>query len=275
MGALAPAFDARQALADRDQALTNAAQALDLLVEAQRVSGMRECPILGQPVHFRPEERLERYRQQADTAGWWRLMDASGLYPIMDERARRQWRKELDEGRAPPLTADTIAATFSDLFERRGAMLEQAVEDLFRRVSWSNDAPRPLTQRFRVGGFANPGQWGSLAADLGGCRRLATLLAVMDGRNDAERVGQDFHHACMSGFEARKARCPYFAVEWFKNGRAKVEVERMDLADRLNGVMAKRWPGLFPAVESGGMPPAKSGYSKSNPGGLGRLAFGP
>lgn len=255
--ALAPAFDARQALADRDHALANAAQALDLLMDAQRVGGMRECPIL-EDYKTNRAARLEHYRRQADTAGWWRLMDASGLYPLMDEQARRQWRKELDAGQAPPLTAETIAATFSNLFERRGAMLAQAVDDLFRRVSWSNDAPKPLAQSFRVGGFTDPGRWGALDADLGGLRRLATLLAVMDGRNDAEQVGQDFHQACMSSFDTRQARCPYFSVAWFKSGGAKVEVERMDLADRLNAVMAKRWPGLFPAIEGVGMPPVKS-----------------
>lgn len=261
--ALAPTFDARQALADRDKAVANAAQALDLLVDAQRVSGMRECPILGLPVHFNRERSFERYRQQADTAAWGRLMDASGLYPLMDEQARRQWRKELDEGRAPPLTADTIAATFSDLFERRGAMLEQAVEDMFRMVSRGKDAPRPLTPAFRVRCFLTvySTSW-HFDSDLGGLKRLASLLAVMDGRNDAEQVANDFQDACWKASDTRQARCPYFRVEWFKSGSSKVFLERMDLADKLNAVMSKRWPGLFPAIEGVGAdnkkPPAKS-----------------
>lgn len=261
--ALAPTFDARQALADRDQALANAKKAVDLLMEGQRVSGMRECPILGRPARFLREEWLERYRQQADTAAWWRLMDASGLYPIMDERARRQWRKELDEGRAPPLTADTIAATFSDLFERRGAMLEQAVDDMFRMVSRGKDAPRPLTPALRVAGFLTvySTSW-HFDSDLGGLKRLASLLAVMDGRNDAEQVAADFQDACWKASDTRQARCPYFRVEWFKSGSTKVYLERMDLADKLNAVMAKRWSGLFPAIEGVGADtkkkPAKS-----------------
>jgi len=250
MGALQHPIDARQVLANRDLALEKVAQGIDALTAARRLANVSHCPVLGYFSNLSRDQALNRYRWEADKAGWWRLMKASGLWPLMDEMSRIRWRQELEEKRFPPLTAEAIEKKFSDLFDRRHDMLENEVENVFRGISWESGAPVALPASFRVNHFASIYQI-QLPENLGGMVPLVRLLAVMEGSIDAEHVATDFRVSCMSASDERRASCAYLSVQWFKNGKAKVQLEpeAMVLVDRLHALLAKRWPEKFQAVE--------------------------
>ncbi|MGY6517233.1 MAG: DUF4942 domain-containing protein [Lysobacteraceae bacterium] len=266
---------ARRLLEKRNQALDKVQQAVALLEQVQASLGLRKCALTGD-YSFKPAELLARFEQKADEKCWNDLMIASGLFDLMDDETRKAWDASFDNGPGcsgvASFEAETVESTFTDLFKKKDTMLEQAIVDCFERLfrhRWRSslsqeenkrrEGPKPLTPKFRIDDFAMPADsWGSGSFFCGfeALKRLIVLMCVIEGRRDGSKAAELFLDECLRWRVRgeRKAKCEFFEVRWFKNGRAEVLMnpEHMDTADRLNAVVSKRYPGLFPALESGG-----------------------
>lgn len=266
---------AKEFLVKRNQALDQVQQAVALLEQAQASLGLSECALTGD-YSFKPAELLARFERKADEKCWSDLMIASGLFDLMDDETRKAWNASFDNGfgcsGVARFEAETVESTFTDLLKKKDAMLEQAIVDCYRilfRHKWRSSlsqeenerltGPKPLTAKFRIDAFTMPASsWGAgcLSCGFEALKRLIVLMCVIEGRRDGSKAAELFFDECMGwrGRGERKAKCEFFEVRWFKNGRAEVLMnpEHMGTADRLNAVVSKRYPGLFPALESGG-----------------------
>lgn len=195
------------------------------------------------------EDVVEFARQVVDAGAWAFLMDQSGLRTFMSEKARAEWDAALTDGAAvPPLTKETIIATFQGLHERRGEMLDEGIAEIFHSLSWNYKSNSPVMFGKRLVLRHVVSAWG-------GSRQLDKL-------DDLERVffksdnkPEPDHRSALAS-QIRRQRCgnsaftvedEYLTVRIFKNGNGHLTFKRPDLVDELNRIIARIHPNALPA----------------------------
>lgn len=260
-GALVPSVHVETLLARRDHVLDTMQRAFALLVEADRTAAasgfgsqwLKLCELMERTRYARYDsdddpsgKLLASYTHRLDAGGWNHLLDASGLRTFMDSKAREQWTKSIAANEAPPFTADNVQATFQQLYEARGDMVERGVLEVFRRLSWNYRTNQPCLfgKRLVVTGVHRYQTYRTDELD-----DLVRAFCVYDGQPEPDhRAGlyMLMHEAARAG--ARECENEYVHVRWFKNGNAHVTFRRADLVDKLNAVLTKHHPAALPAA---------------------------
>ena len=129
---------------------------------------------------------LERFQATVDAGGWTTLLQDSGIRSLMSAEKRTEVDKAIHTEQVPPLTRETIRATFTQLHESRGAMFEQGVIECFRRLSWDyrTNLPQKFVKRMVITYLTSYG-----SANLRQTDELDDLLRVFhlcDGRPEAD-----------------------------------------------------------------------------------------
>jgi len=200
-------------------------------------------------------ESTEAARKRVDAYAWDLLMSESGLWSLMDAKAREDWRENIDKVKVPPLTRENIEATFHSLYGARGDMFERGVLLCFKGLSWSyrTNLPQKFGKRIvkRVRHYGNVAQ--ECMAEL---EDLQRVFCILDGKPEedhrnglyrrlsaAERV-PDQTYGRLSRFEHTDT---YMTFRVFKNGNAAITFTRLDLVEKRNRIIAKHYPNALPA----------------------------
>lgn len=194
---------------------------------------------------------------ELDARMWDFLMRRSGMDDFLDAQAKGEWAANIEEHNVPPLTRETIAATFQDLHNSRGDLFERGVCNVFRKLSWHYKTNNPVKfgaklvlSHFRDGfGFSYDR---SKQLD-----DLVRAFHVLDGKPVPEMAGgiarqlRESAGGCVFEPSRGEAELPYFRIKWFKKGTAHLFFSRPDLVDELNAIVAKHHPGALPASQAG------------------------
>lgn len=192
------------------------------------------------------ERGRELYLQRLDRSAWEHLMTASGIRSFMDASEREKWEKQLRDGPVPELTAAAVEATFRDLYSRRSEFFDRGVISCFKSLSWDYKANQPFRfgKRIIVTYLVN-GYGHKKANELDD---LLRVLHILDGKPEPDsRRGMysALSQARQSG--GNEVDGEYLTVKFFKNGNGHVTFKRLDLVDRMNGIIAKHYPGALAA----------------------------
>lgn len=212
--------------------------------------------------YFTADDGAEQLIKEVDGRAWAYLLEKSGLQTFLDAEAREKWRKAIEKNDVPPLTQETIEATFSALYDRRGEMFERGVVEVFRKLSWDykTNLPRMFGKRIIMRYIVDA--WGvGRNRYLSGVSHkgsdslddLIRVLSVLDGkpepdhRNGAWRKLNDAQWMRDGG--PNVADLGYLTVKGFKNGNGHLTFSRPDLVDKMNRIIAKHYPNALPPSE--------------------------
>lgn len=200
-------------------------------------------------------ESIDAACKRIDAMAWDLLMQESGLWSLMDAKARDEWRENIDKVKVPPLTRENIEATFQGLYGARADMFERGVLLCFKGLSWSfrTNLPQKFGKRIvkRVRHYGNVAQ--ECVAEL---EDLQRVFCILDGKPEedhrnglyrrlaaAERVPNDTYRR----FDRFEHTDTYMTFRVFKNGNAAITFTRLDLVEKLNRIIAKHYPNALPA----------------------------
>jgi len=182
--------------------------------------------------------------KHVDVHGWQHLLSQTGLRTFMDAAARNDWEKQLREGTAPPLTRDMIAGVFATLNDDRQTMMERGVLQVFRGLSWDHktNLPQRFGKKIIVKDVLNHGGWvGERTADL--MADLTRAMAMFDGQPEPDHRLTYWYSIKAGGLY----ETDYMTLKVHKNRNGHIAFKRMDLVERLNGIIAKHHPNALPA----------------------------
>lgn len=200
-------------------------------------------------------ESIDAACKRIDAMAWDLLMRESGLWSLMDAKAREQWRENIDKVKVPPLNRDNIEATFQGLYGARADMFERGVLLCFRGLSWSYRTNLP--QKFGKRIIKRVRHYGTVSQEcMSELEDLQRVFCILDRRPEedhrhglyrrlaaAERVS-DQPYGRRDRFEHADS---FMTFRVFKNGNAAITFTRPDLVEKLNKIIAKRYPNALPA----------------------------
>jgi len=250
-------------LANKKAAMDNIKQALELLNKAQdytRAFGMGTINswLIDEYGRYHPmleSEPLKAIEREIDRSGWQHLMKESGLTTFMDAKRRDEWSKTIREGKEiPPMNKNNIFATFDELHNNRGTMFEDGVENIFKRLSWEYKTNCPcffgkiiimngMVSYNKKWGFSSSySSRGNELYDLERAMRLLDNLPELDHRSSITQLFAD----AVNGKE-QTIHTDYFYLKWYQKGSLHVTFKRLDLVEKMNQIIVKRYPGALPA----------------------------
>lgn len=190
------------------------------------------------------EDSVADHMTHVDAHGWSHLLSQTGLRTLMDSEARKDWDKQLNMGTAPPLTRDMIAGVFATLNDDREEMMERGVVNVFRALSW--DHKTNLPQKFGKKIIVLHVLDYNGGVDTATASRLDDLTRAMcwfDGKPEPDHRLRVWH-TIRKG--AGLYEMEYMLLKVHKKGTGHVTFKRVDLVERLNGVIAKHHPNALP-----------------------------
>jgi hypothetical protein len=261
---LIPSISLADFLATRDGILDRFEQVQRLLIEADamakrggfgkvfegQVTGQQSCfghwKTCGRPIrHWLTDGSVVDRMAHVDAHGWSHLISQTGLRSFMDTEARADWDKQLELGTAPPITRELIAGVFSTLNDDRLMMMERGVISVFRGLSWDHKTNQPAMFGKKIIVLNMLTYGGSL--DTQTADRLDDLIRAMcwlDGKPEPDHRSQIWNTAKEG---AGLYDMEYMLLKVHKKGTGHITFKRLDLLDRLNGVIAKHHPNALPA----------------------------
>lgn len=201
--------------------------------------------------YFPKADGIEELLRRFDATHWRELLSSSGLRSFLDATARASWTKSLEEGTAPELTRDNIAATFSLLHEQRGEMFERGVIELFRKLShdYKTNTPVKLGKRlvitYAVSSWGDGGPEGRFADQIDD---LIRVMSVLDGKPEPDHR-QCAHYAIPRTWPRAVNDVElhgFVSLRGFKNRNCHLLFLRPDLVDKMNRIIARHFPNALP-----------------------------
>lgn len=198
------------------------------------------------------QELMDGARKNLDYWAWTSLQRLSGLRNLMDEKATKDFREQLEK-QAPVFSIENITATYMQLSIDAPLIFERSVLNTFRRFK---NTHHKTNSSFRVneraiftnmikgtgvyGGFGYYGQREEI-------QDLERVFYVLDQKKPPESSnGADIIVAALQRNELT-ADTPYFSVRMFPgNGNIHLKFKRLDLVDKVNAIIAKHANGGLP-----------------------------
>ena len=185
-------------------------------------------------------------KKRMDADLWDVLFKASGMRTFMDAEARKAFQKSRDTLTVVPLTEDNLRTTFEGLYADRGEMFANGVENLFRKLSWCHKTNSPVAFGkkliMRVRSYQMTRGIDPASAD--NVDDLIRALCVLTGKPEPDHrqgalkvLGEVMDRADRGEWAGE-----YFTVRWFKNGFAHFIFQDVELVNKLNRVLAARYP---------------------------------
>jgi len=193
----------------------------------------------------------ELMRREIDRGVWRKLMNESGLFSLMDAKAREQWNETLDKGPIPVVSRETIETTFRQLFDSRADIFDRGVINVFQQLSWDykTNLPQKFGKRIILTGVLHyrlQGGWGTTNHSVTDrLDDLQRVMSVIDGKPEPDhRVG--WHQLVCGALLADKVTAnDYMSMRLHKNGNGHVQFLRPDLVDAMNDILAKHYPAAI------------------------------
>ncbi len=176
---------------------------------------------------------IENLTKQADSKIWQRIVELGKFQELMTVKQQRTIAEQIEA--CPPVTIETVTATFSELLSNRPNMLQDLVETAFleRSSGFKSNKGNQVNKRQVVEGvFCRYGftNWGSRPCDrLEDITKACAILLGYEKPHITNILRQDSEHLAFDGRVKYKA---------FKNGNVHIWIEDSQLLDKLNDVLA-------------------------------------
>lgn len=202
-----------------------------------------------------PARQIEIFSQQMDADAWAFLMKESGLYTFMDAATRSKVHDQIQKHKMPALSLDNIRSIFSDLHQRRGELLVDGVENVFKRLSWCHktNLPHALGKKMVFAGMVSyHNEYGfsssySVRRDL--LDDLERVLYKLDEKPEPDHrsSASTLLYECMhSDRWAQEMETEHLHMKWFQKGTMHVTIKDPEKVAGLNQMLARRYPGMLP-----------------------------
>ena len=205
------------------------------------------------------KDPLDLIRINVDRHIWSFLMDESGMRTFMDAEARKEWDDQLYGEVIPRVTENNVRATFGELYATRGDLFERGVINVYKSLSWDykTNSPCCFGKKIIMDGVVRPWRNPFDVWPRPDYRRIDELqdlercLSILDGKPEPDhRFSQTMRWAnAVQGarVDDNEWECDLWRMRWFKKGTLHVSFKRGDLVDKMNGIIAKHYPGALPA----------------------------
>lgn len=256
-------------LSQRDGLIKRIRQTHEILLEAQELaeaSGITDSKryynfdrIIGGKDHYhratllQPED-IEAIINRVDAGAWDYLMKQSGMWTLMDAKARSEWHSKIEKCETPPLTEDNITATFQTLHWARADMFDRGVIECFRSLSWCYKTNQPFKFGKRLvirclrnncwGPGTSLGHPNSRVAD--SLDDLVRVLSVLDGKSEPDHRNGVYSLMHINDKPREKIEHEYMSIAQFRNGNGHITFKRLDLVEKMNCILAKHYPAALP-----------------------------
>ncbi|WP_083275048.1 DUF4942 domain-containing protein [Edwardsiella hoshinae] len=205
-----------------------------------------------------PETAIPTMIRNIDRKIWNELMTRSGMLALMDAQARDEWLRNLESHGFPEGSAANIHATFKQLFEDREEMFERGVINIFRSLSWDYRTNNLcyFGKKIIVNTLVRYDQWGFHFSRGPRSHQLVDLvrrLHLLDGNpvpdNRADIASRFDEHISRYGKTAKDNNDAYLLIRYFQKGSAHITFKHPDLTEKMNGIIAKHYPGMLPSQQ--------------------------
>jgi hypothetical protein len=201
-----------------------------------------------------PKGAINSAKDRLNAMLWKRLMDESGMKTFMSAPKVEEWdklvREEDQHKNLPPLTEESIKATFEALHCDKDKMFKHSVINVFNNLSWCHKSNQPQKFGKRII-IANIGShFGNTAQDrindLEKAMRVLNQQKVKDYRQGA---GTIIHSTWM--YKDRQATLEFdmFTAKLFKNSNCHITFKSPGLVELLNGLIATAYPNALPPIK--------------------------
>lgn len=167
--------------------------------------------------------------------GWSTIMRETGLKDFMCHKKRVEWGRAFYENTVPEFTCDNVVATFAQLYDARASMFEDGIVGVFEGLSWDYKSHLPVRFGKKIILQCIDSWDYFIARDV--VQDMIRAFHMFDGKPHP-----DFRSAASSP----EMFSEYMDVTFYKNRNAHVVFKRPDLVDKLNEVIARRYPGALP-----------------------------
>ncbi len=203
------------------------------------------------------EAAMKAITRNLDHSIWRDLMKKSGMLSLMDAQARDQWYNSLKKEDIPAVSEETILSTFEQLHLNKGEVFERGVINVFKALSWDykTNSPCRFGAKIIVSGLVKCDRWG-FGLNWGWQRdRLADLermLMLLDGKpvpDNRADVTRRLGDHIPENRHSNRYEDEMFAIKYFQKGTVHITFKRPELVDKLNGIIARHYPGMLSARE--------------------------
>ncbi len=208
-----------------------------------------ECWLL-QP----PAKAIPVMTRNIDREIWSDLMQQSGMLALMDDQARSEWYRNLEDNKFPEISEANILATFKQLHDGRSETFERGVINVFKSLSWNyrSNCPCYFGKKIIVESVVRYDRWGfhfSRGSRSNQLVDLERMLHLLDGKpvpdNRADVASRFDNHVSQHGKSARDYCDDYLSIRYFQKGSAHIVFKRPDLVEKMNDIIAKHYPGML------------------------------
>lgn len=181
---------------------------------------------------------IENLTKQADSKIWGHIVELGQFKKLMTVKQQRKLSEQIEK--CPPVTIDTVTATFSDLLASRPDMLHDLIETAFleRSKGYKSNLGMKINKRQVVNGvFCKYGfrNWGSHPCDR--LDDIAKAIAILTGTEQINITNELQADSEITRFDGK------VRFKAFKNGNVHIWIDDNELLERLNDVLAKSMDG--------------------------------
>ena len=200
--------------------------------------------------HSQPRSLLEQQIKTLDKRLWHHAFHLTGVDAIMDRQARHEMERDMEYGKVPPFTSDTVRDMFVSLAQDADVMFRRGVTELFR--SLSGDYKRH--EAFRVSpkiicrGFARPRFDGrGLEVNHYAADRINDLDRVMCAIQGRQYKPRALESAMNAGFlDAGEYQDDRIKARPHKNGTIHIHFLDSELLGGINRMIAEHYGETLP-----------------------------
>ncbi|MCW6569697.1 DUF4942 domain-containing protein [Yersinia ruckeri] len=196
---------------------------------------------------------MKAITRNLDRSIWRDLMKRSGMLSLMDAQSRDQWYNSLEKEDIPEISEANILSTFEQLHQSKDEVFERGVINVFKSLSWDfkTNSPCYFGKKIIVTGLVKCDRWGfslnwgwqrDRLADLERMLMILNGQPIPDSREDVTRRLGDHIHENKHSTHYEDAM---FKVKYFQKGTAHITFKHLELVDKLNDIIAKRYPGML------------------------------
>lgn len=193
-------------------------------------------------------------KKQIDAKAWGYLMEESGVKQFMDKKGRDEWDHKIYELDVPEFTIENIKATFRVLFDSRLDFMERGIVNIFKKLSWDYKTNQPCRFGKKIIMNNMIQSWGAgkcyLTPSSSHCDILDDFYKffhLLDGKPEPDtRTGGFYSRIQKLIRETNVVEDEYLKLKWYKKGTAHIEFKRLDIIDKMNGIIAKYHPNVLP-----------------------------
>ncbi|EPV0704967.1 DUF4942 domain-containing protein [Klebsiella pneumoniae] len=224
-------------------------------------SGLDEIVASGR--RCRKENEIEALRRRVarcvDSSIWTRLMTQTGMFTFMSSEQHDKWTDQVYSEECPEVTLDNVISTFQHLHASKNETFVTGIIDVFRKLSWDYKTNNPcrLGKKIILEGVlsinVSRNRYASVRTNAQNwINDLARAFCLIDKKNVPDsRIAEGSQYRDFINLNSYTLNgvftCEWFTIKSFWKGSAHVTFTRPDLVDKINEIVASRYPDALPS----------------------------